>query len=236
LEELDYSLFQESWDVRQTYGGIDLASEAHEGPLPGAVRRRPLYVLLDVTEPEPPLATSPLLHEPNIVLIPHVAGCVGQGIVTLLSFARVGETMADAKPTTALTFPAPVIALAGWVVPGLGYILLRQRARGVTIGLTIFILFALGLLIGGARVVEAPSLAGNASIFSQIMQKPWFIGQVLTGLPGMIAAIWSQHCTTPASTARVNEIGTLYTAVAGMLNLMSVIDSSYRATLAGGES
>jgi hypothetical protein len=38
------------------------------------------------------------------------------------------------------------------------------------------------------------------------------------------------------SHARVNEIGTLYTAVAGMLNLLAIIDSAYRsARQEGGE-
>jgi hypothetical protein len=41
--------------------------------------------------------------------------------------------------------------------------------------------------------------------------------------------------TQPASHARVSDIGTLYTAVAGMLNLMAIIDSSYRATLYGSD-
>ena len=36
------------------------------------------------------------------------------------------------------------------------------------------------------------------------------------------------------SHGRVNEIGVLYTAVAGMLNLLAIIDASHRA--AGGAS
>jgi len=35
------------------------------------------------------------------------------------------------------------------------------------------------------------------------------------------------------SHARVYEIGVLYTAVAGMLNLMAIIDSAYRASNEG---
>lgn len=135
-----------------------------------------------------------------------------------------------ASPTLERSLPAPVIALAQWVVPGLGYWLLGHRGRGLTIGGTIFVLFLLGLLIGGARVVDPPSLGGNGTIFNQVMQKPWFIGQVLTGLPGVATAMIGQRANLPASHSRVNEIGTLYTAVAGMLNLMCIIDSSYRAT------
>jgi len=139
-------------------------------------------------------------------------------------------------PAPARLLPPPVIALAEWIVPGLGYYLLGQRSRGITVGVTIFLLFLLGLLIGGIRVVDPPSLGGSGTVFNQVMQKPWFIGQALTGLPGVIAAIISQRGNLPVSHARVNEIGTLYTAVAGMLNLITIIDASYRATHEGSES
>jgi phosphoglycerate dehydrogenase-like enzyme len=43
------------------------------------VRKRPLYVLLDVTDPEPPALDSPLRRESNIILTPHIAGAMRQG-------------------------------------------------------------------------------------------------------------------------------------------------------------
>jgi phosphoglycerate dehydrogenase-like enzyme len=49
-----------------------------EAALVAEVRRRPLYVLLDVTDPEPPAAVSPLRTETNVVLTPHIAGAVAQ--------------------------------------------------------------------------------------------------------------------------------------------------------------
>ncbi|HZZ41487.1 MAG TPA: hydroxyacid dehydrogenase [Tepidisphaeraceae bacterium] len=49
-----------------------------ESALIAEVRRRPLYVLLDVTDPEPPPADSPLRREPNILLTPHIAGAMNQ--------------------------------------------------------------------------------------------------------------------------------------------------------------
>lgn len=49
-----------------------------EAALVAEVRRRPLYVHLDVTDPEPPLADSPLRQEKNIILTPHIAGAMNQ--------------------------------------------------------------------------------------------------------------------------------------------------------------
>jgi phosphoglycerate dehydrogenase-like enzyme len=50
-----------------------------EEALVAEVRRRPLYVYLDVTDPEPPAPGSPLRNEANILLTPHIAGAMNQG-------------------------------------------------------------------------------------------------------------------------------------------------------------
>ena len=50
-----------------------------EDELIAALRERAdLTALLDVTDPEPPPPDSPLLELPNVMLTPHIAGCVGR--------------------------------------------------------------------------------------------------------------------------------------------------------------
>ena len=91
----------------------------------------------------------------------------------------------------AASMPPPVVALAGWLVPGAGY---------------------------------------------------WLIGQVFNGPMGLGAAwISDQLAASPRyhnieAKARLAEIGTLYTAVAGMLNLLTIIDSAHRASGYGAKS
>jgi hypothetical protein len=72
----------------------------------------------------------------------------------------------------------------------------------------------------------------------EIRNKPWYIAQVLTGPVNLIAS-WGSIAASrvnPAgapigyrSHARTNELGVLYTAIAGMLNLLAIIDSASRA-------
>jgi hypothetical protein len=127
-----------------------------------------------------------------------------------------------ASDRRALAPPPPLVVIASWLVPGAGYWLLGQRARGTTIGLTVLILFIMGMLIGGITVVDAPQ------DFSEITAKPWFIAQFLAG-PISIASAWLAGSIGIVSHSRSFEIGTLYTAVAGMLNLLGIIDAGYRA-------
>jgi hypothetical protein len=125
--------------------------------------------------------------------------------------------------------PAPLAAVFAWLIPGAGYWLLGERGRAVIIGLCVLALFAAGILIGGVRVVDAPTELSPAAL----LNKPWFIGQVLTGPISVAAAIWADHVDPSfVSHSRSWEIGTLYTAVAGMLNLLALIDATHRAALA----
>ena len=147
---------------------------------------------------------------------------------------------------------APVWAavLAAVALPGLGYAVLGERTRGAVAGVTVLLLFVAGLLVGGVRVVDVPgyderggrqvvagSDGGPAWVLTSrpvaaVLAKPWAVPQLLVGPAGWIAAKASLDVAAagyPRTHARVAEVGTLYTAVAGGLNLLLVIDAAYRA-------
>jgi hypothetical protein len=79
----------------------------------------------------------------------------------------------------------------------------------------------------------------------EIRNKPWSIPQIMMGPIDLLCDMWSlqasqragetSHAIGTRSHSRTNEIGVLYTAVAGLLNLLAIIDSAYRAGQ-GGEA
>ncbi len=177
----------------------------------------------------------------------------------------MGEPSTKSQPSAPLPSPA-LVAAAGWALPGLGYLLMREKARGITVMVAILLLYVSGLLIANIRVIDVPGydktgledridehgemlkLGSNGypnghwsllsgSFLSEVAAKPWYVGQVLVGPINLVASEWSLHAArqnVPQVHVRLAEIGTLYTAVAGMLNLLAIIDSASRAS--SGES
>ena len=189
----------------------------------------------------------------------------------------------DAPADTRSVPPAPLVAVAAWLLPGAGYWLIGQRARGTTVGVSVLTLFVLGLLVGGIRVVEVPGYnvdtgqrqidaashtwALLATPLNEVRNKPWSLPQLMTGPVAVVAGACSvmaaatdpngprdasgEPSVYPArdpqsrqpdpragqavqpigftTHARVNEIGSLYLSVAGLLNLMAIIDAAHRA-------
>jgi hypothetical protein len=133
----------------------------------------------------------------------------------------------------------PLVAAAGWLVPGLGYWLIGERSRAMIAGIAITVLFVMGILISGVRCIDVPGFDAKGayqtgSVTSRpiptILEKPWYIPQILAGPLTIGSSFWSVRVADnyPKATARMFDIGTLYTAIAGMLNLLVIIDSAYR--------
>ncbi len=144
----------------------------------------------------------------------------------------------DFYPETALTSVTKkqsqshwyiVPAVATWLLPGLGHYLLGQKARGVILVVSILGLWLGGLIIGGISVIDREQ------------HTAWFIGQSLIG-PSILVNSYHQslrhrqvggpqpddNALYEPSYGRMHEQGTLYTALAGMLNLLAIMDVIYR--------
>jgi hypothetical protein len=129
-----------------------------------------------------------------------------------------------AQPEPTLNLHAVV---AGWLLPGLGHLLLGLRLRGVILMVSITGLWLGGLLIGGVSVVDFQK------------HRFWFVGQMLIA-PSLgvemahrkLAAAGTPHPDDPArlyepSFGHTNEQGLLFTSLAGLLNLLAMFDVLY---------
>jgi phosphoglycerate dehydrogenase-like enzyme len=67
-----------------TFINTGRGAQVNEPEMIAALRSRPdVYALLDVTSPEPPVASSPLWSMPNVRLSSHIAGSLGNEVVRM---------------------------------------------------------------------------------------------------------------------------------------------------------
>ena len=111
-----------------------------------------------------------------------------------------------------MSLPAPLIALAAWLVPGLGHVLLGRTAKGLYMGGLILAAFAIGLALGQ-----------GLSVASAKFPYHWW-GQVFAGAPALLAnrflGLRPQHDTIDRL-----ELGVVFTTVAGILNVVAIVDA-----------
>ncbi|MBP8304456.1 MAG: hypothetical protein KBE04_10050 [Phycisphaerae bacterium] len=109
-----------------------------------------------------------------------------------------------------------VVGLLAWAIPGAGYWALGDRQRAIVVGVTILAVFVLGLYIGSIGVVDSE----NAGY--------WYAAQVITS--PVVFWIGSSARTGHYTVyGRPYEIGQIYTSIAGLLNLLCIINALYRA-------
>jgi len=110
---------------------------------------------------------------------------------------------------------SPVAALVfGWVFPGAGHAYAGQRGKAV-----LFAVLITGLLAAGFVMGRGTNLLPN---------EWWFAPQLGAGGPAALLTPLSQYLAIRQSVdwaSPVREIGTLYTAVAGLLNLLVMMDA-----------
>lgn len=109
-----------------------------------------------------------------------------------------------------------IAGVLAWLVPGAGHLYLGEKPRGLLLCVGVCVTFFLGVLLGGVVMVDIH------------YSKPWFLAQILTGAPCIIATLLQNMLHTEVGVGRGVELGQVYTGVAGMMNLLAVLDALLR--------
>jgi len=113
-------------------------------------------------------------------------------------------------------------AFLGWVVPGLGHVAISQKRRGILIMLGAFFLIFSGVLIGGLDAIDHKQ------------DSLWFLCQVFAGPVIIVVDALNQFFIASLPTAEkatfvglnhANEMGTLFVAMAGLMNFVIILDA-----------
>lgn len=130
-------------------------------------------------------------------------------------------------------------AVLAWLVPGAGHFYQRRYFKSAVFSICVFSTFLIGMFVGGGRCVYA---SWNGT------ERRWqYVLQAGIGLPAMPAAmqawrarnnnpeLWGGFMSAPKSqgdldrwhgeTASGFDMGTLYTMIAGLLNVLVVFDA-----------
>ena len=112
-----------------------------------------------------------------------------------------------------------VVGFLAWLVPGGGHFLLKERKRAVIIFVTIVLTFCAGLYIGSIGVIDP------------VGAKPWYLAQMMNSPVVKILGDFTAKTGAYPVFGRPSEIGQIYTSIAGLLNLLCIVNAVYLAHL-----
>jgi hypothetical protein len=111
-----------------------------------------------------------------------------------------------------------VVGALAWLVPGAGHFALNKRRQAVVICVAILLTFLVGLYVGSVGVIDP------------VGAKPWYAAQLMNSPAVALLARISTAGDYPVY-GRPNEIGQIYTSIAGLLNLLCIVNAIYLAHL-----
>jgi len=119
-----------------------------------------------------------------------------------------------ARTATIPTGQVMMLCAAAWAVPGAGHVWLGQRAKGTIFLVVLTLMFAVGLLAQGriAPFDFSEPLVGLAAFADLGIGVPYFVAKLFSWGAGDVRAV-------------SYEYGNAFLIVAGLLNLLVVIDA-----------
>ncbi len=137
-------------------------------------------------------------------------------------------------------FRTPIAIVLAWLIPGLGHIYLGDRRRGGILCATVTLTFLIGIAIGGVTVVSPvkPSQNVVSRTGAPVMTSSWwFFAQALNGSYAVVTyqinkAVTDGNPTDPRYYLAwpSGDVGSVYTGIAGLLNLLIILDVLVRAS------
>ena len=116
-----------------------------------------------------------------------------------------------------------MVGLLAWLIPGAGHLLLKENKRALIIFVTIVLTFLAGLYIG------------SIGIINPVGAKPWYVAQIMNSPMVAVLGYLATKGNYPVF-GRPNEIGQIYTSIAGLLNLLCIVNAVYLAHLCRTEN
>ncbi|MFH1419064.1 MAG: DUF6677 family protein [Planctomycetota bacterium] len=132
--------------------------------------------------------------------------------------ARPDPEPIERPPSTAL------VAIFAWVLPGLGHWWIGHRARGVIFFVVTTVTFWAGIAVGGVRGTVTTGENGA-----------WVAAQLCMGPQAIVALRISAELKKRPDQALLkadwpaSNIGVVYAGIAGLLNLLIIVDVLARA-------
>ncbi len=128
---------------------------------------------------------------------------------------------------------APIAAILAWLIPGLGHIFLGHKVRGVIFLVVITLTFWTGVAVGGVKCVDPHKPVQQKSSTERQRGRDrswWFFAQIMNGgYAGATPAVGVRSERASYLSWPSGDIASVYTGVAGLLNLLIIIDALVRA-------
>ncbi|MCK6440840.1 MAG: hypothetical protein L6Q71_11660 [Planctomycetes bacterium] len=106
--------------------------------------------------------------------------------------------------------------LAGFAVPGLGHLLLKRKGHGTLFAICVYGLFAAGMIMSGMTAIDPE----HHPVY-------WWLAQFAAGIPAWVVH-WGGLAKEPLIGETVSiggqMYGLTYVCVAGLINLLSLIE------------
>ncbi len=111
-----------------------------------------------------------------------------------------------------------MVGLLAWCIPGAGHLMIKEFRHAVIIFVAIILAFCIGIYVGSIGVINP------------VGAKPWYVAQIMNSPLVLILGNMTAQGDYPVY-GRPNEIGQIYTSIAGLLNLLCIVNAVYWAHL-----